>query len=1206
MSFVREGRPEAAGSSSTVIQAKALAGKGRDLGGAVPAGMEGGAAAPSGEGAERADPWGTDAGLMSAMGLPELGGSPVVQRRASGPGAPADGPSVTAAASAGLAGGGGALPYREQMESAFGQSFGDVRVHTGAAAAGASKAIGAEAYTMGNDIVLGGASPSPSLIAHELTHVVQQRAGSGPSSGVGTAGDRWEQEADAASTAVTAGQQVSLPYGPGANVGAAVQRLAVQRYESGEHAQLGSGMSYPFNLAERALPNGAMATTGELVAFGDFYADMEQLRSSPRQETESLVGLCRFEAIWQLAERQKHNAPLGGSATTDPTSPRRPEGAGPDAEHLATAGHVTWGDSVWDTTPPGCPSTLRQRATEIHAQFSPAWEFFGMSLGLTTKPNMNVAAMRTTLGRRRFRGTNDALGAPGTADPGHAGGDYFDLAGNNVSHFAISNWSSWREMHERACTDAADPAKLQDALTEDALGAHFLTDQFAAGHMVDKQELMTYATQMVVNLSVANGRSQAGDDRDGVIRDMLTEALQQCFDYDDVYQAWVTGCQRAHDQGFLRRDEMELMTSIPRGNYVGNGVTVVGQIVNTIMAMPWRNAIDPRSPGGGAERSQGNGDAPRGRGDYHLGMGNLAALQVHEALNHIGFIASNENGDTWNMQGDGHLTAETQRIGQMAVDESQRQVNNKASNLDAVKKFTPTKAKMDPAAFDDFFGGNHEGVLYNPTSIAAMMTEVRAASTTPIDLASSDGRTVSPQMRDICHRIMDALFTAHPSDQDATDSGTGLNISMLRAFLLERLPDMVAAAYAAADVADLPQAAQEAYVPRAADGSALPSAANNFRWTGDQLDFKLNISGCAPGATFTIGLQVHDLDSGYDTTSTGQTIPDQMMVDDDEVMGTFTQVVTIPASTTADASGRNFLDVSWTMSGRGAGDGDAYVTVFADSSCTMVLGRSNARSETGVGNAAPTEAAPRVTGPDATAPAFYRATAIVGNAFVWDGPTVRFRVNHNAPPGAAPTSPVKIWYRTFNRDLGYDYGEGGSEVEGWRNDDPEIGGIREATANLVGDESTDFLLQPEDNAGDTYIVVYADAGASQSLGRSNVQGENRGALRNQLLASRATATSGFSWSGNSLSFAVTPSSAATVWIKFYDEDWGNDHDEQGNRLAGSRNEDPQVGGIHAVNVTSGRATVAATGDANNPGDTYAIVYADAACTQPIGRSVLQP
>jgi len=1144
----------------------------------------------------------------AATAIPATGYPPLVQRRAGG-GAPTDA-SVPQTAAQGL-GAGSPLPDRARMEAMFGADFGDVRVHTGDQAAAASRAIGAEAYTMGNDIVLGGGggAASQQLLAHELTHVVQQRAGAGPAGGVGKAGDHWEQEADGAAAAVSAGRPAALPYGPGAQLGGAVQRVAVQRYESGEHAQIGSGMNYPYNISELALPNGARATTGELVAFGDFYADMQQLRNSPRQETEALVGLVRLEAIWQLAERQKRNGPAGGSATTDPPATHR-EAPSPDpshhadARHLETAAHVDWADSVWDATPPGCSSSLRQRATEIHAQFSPAWEFFGMPMPLTQKPNMNIAAMRATLGRRRFRGTNDSLGAPGTADPGHQGGDYFDLAANNVSHFAVSNWASWQAMHERACLDGADPTKQQGALAEDALGAHFLTDQFAAGHLVDKQELMTFATSMVVQMAEKNGRAEPGDDRDATIRDMPEEALQQCFDDDAVYQAWVTGCQHAHDQGLIRRDEMELMTSIPRGNFAANGMTVVGQIVNTIMAMPWRNNFDPSNPGAGADRSRGPADAPRGGGDYHLGMGNLAALQVHEALNHIGFLAINGNNDRWHMQGDGHLTAETQRIGQLAVQESQRQVQAGKSEPDKVKQFTPTKAKMLPDAFEDFFSGQST-VTYDPTTLGELRGLVRAASATEISLIDTDGKTVSPQMRDICHGIMRTLFTAHPSDQQAVSSGTGLNISMLRAFLLERLPDMVAAAYAAADVGDLPQAAQEAYVPRDAGGAAMPTAANDFRWSGDKLDFKLNVTGCAPGSTFPLGLEVHDLDAGFDVSSTGQRIPDQTPTNTDDLISTFTHPVTIPAAAGPSASGSTYIDVSWTMAGRGAGDGDAYVMVFADRSCQVVIGRSQERSAGGVGNPHPRGTAPRVTGPDAI-PSEIRATGVVGNAFVWDGPTLRFRVNHNAPRGTPETSTVKVWYRTFNKDADYDYGAAGNEVEGSRIDDPQIGGLRQATANIVDNESSDILITAPDNEGDTYVVVYADAAAGLPLGRSNVQGMNRGALGNQRQASPATATSGFSWSGAALSFAVSPAEASRVWVKFFDEDFDNDHDAQGNRLPGSRNEDPQIGGIHAITVTSGRGTILATGDADNAGDTYAIVYADAACTQPIGRSSVQP
>ena len=79
-------------------------------------------------------------------------------------------------------GGGQGLPgpVRSQMESAFGQSFSQVNIHTDSAAAEMSRSIGAKAFTYGNDIFFnqGQFSPDSSsgqhLIAHELAHTVQQ------------------------------------------------------------------------------------------------------------------------------------------------------------------------------------------------------------------------------------------------------------------------------------------------------------------------------------------------------------------------------------------------------------------------------------------------------------------------------------------------------------------------------------------------------------------------------------------------------------------------------------------------------------------------------------------------------------------------------------------------------------------------------------------------------------------------------------------------------------------------------------------------------------------------------------------------------------------------------------------------------------------------------------------------------------------------
>ncbi|HEX7318188.1 MAG TPA: DUF4157 domain-containing protein [Pyrinomonadaceae bacterium] len=69
---------------------------------------------------------------------------------------------------------------RAFMEPRFGHDFGRVRVHTDGRAAESARAVGAHAYTVGRDVVFGagqyrpGTAEGRKLLAHELTHVVQQ------------------------------------------------------------------------------------------------------------------------------------------------------------------------------------------------------------------------------------------------------------------------------------------------------------------------------------------------------------------------------------------------------------------------------------------------------------------------------------------------------------------------------------------------------------------------------------------------------------------------------------------------------------------------------------------------------------------------------------------------------------------------------------------------------------------------------------------------------------------------------------------------------------------------------------------------------------------------------------------------------------------------------------------------------------------------
>ena len=110
-------------------------------------------------------------------------GRSTVQRKASGPGLVVPERAVAITRS-------GGQPLDAQtrafMEPRFGFDFSKVRIHADSAAADAARSISAHAYTVGSDVVFapGHYAPHTShgrrLMAHELTHVVQQTGGVRP------------------------------------------------------------------------------------------------------------------------------------------------------------------------------------------------------------------------------------------------------------------------------------------------------------------------------------------------------------------------------------------------------------------------------------------------------------------------------------------------------------------------------------------------------------------------------------------------------------------------------------------------------------------------------------------------------------------------------------------------------------------------------------------------------------------------------------------------------------------------------------------------------------------------------------------------------------------------------------------------------------------------------------------------------------------
>ncbi len=106
----------------------------------------------------------------------------------------------------GRRGGGAALDAttRGEMAAVLGDSLADVRVHADTEAGTLARAVDARAFTTGSDIFFGPREYSPHeaagrhLLAHELTHVVQQRGApvTGPME-VTQPGDAHELDADA-------------------------------------------------------------------------------------------------------------------------------------------------------------------------------------------------------------------------------------------------------------------------------------------------------------------------------------------------------------------------------------------------------------------------------------------------------------------------------------------------------------------------------------------------------------------------------------------------------------------------------------------------------------------------------------------------------------------------------------------------------------------------------------------------------------------------------------------------------------------------------------------------------------------------------------------------------------------------------------------------------------------------------------------------
>jgi hypothetical protein len=404
-------------------------------------------------------------------------------------------------------------------------------------------------------------------------------------------------------------------------------------------------------------------------------------------------------------------------------------------------------------------------------------------------------------------------------------------------------------------------------------------------------------------------------------------------------------------------------------------------------------------------------------------------------------------------------------------------------------------------------------------------------------------------MTQICHEMMRILFMPKPPGPQSHegDHQTGLNISMLKAFLIKRLGDMVSMAYAAASAADIPQSALELYAPKDGGGKILPRAANNFTWSGlNNLGFDLNVTGCAAG-NYTIIGKCFSKSAGYDFTPSG--MPGYGLVDsqerghgammqDEEYSDVVIHVAVPPAPANADASTVRRVPVTATIPESQDGIVEdlshRYVIITGDAEGRCNIGRSSTANENGHANPTPGGSMPRATGHDATSDPHRDPNAdkswfkgnekdadwappmkIHNDQFKWDGHSVTFRLEAGTPAPSPRNDTVNVTVYEHNwvgsddfletRGTGYSFRPGQTVSE-------------PITAYAKGDTP--------------YIQVHYNG---KQVGESKRAGHDSG--HDDEKAASAVGpqnASNFVWNGSVLRFRVEPESSQQVFVEFKD------------------------------------------------------------------------
>jgi hypothetical protein len=419
--------------------------------------------------------WRADGGasVKDRLSRPEAASPiPAVGRRSVGPESAEHSDEVSALQRLGSGIGGGGSPLepavRLRMEMAFGRPLGDARVHTDAEANALSRDLDATAVTWGRDVYFGPGAYAPmtatgtELLAHELSHVLQSGAVNSLPMSISRPSDPHEREAARSGQAVAGGATPSS----GLTTAIGTPEGMVHRYKSGEHAEAGMIGTYigpeemPYRVARGELPAVIAARFGISVE-ALTTRNSSKLRPWTTRSGHKLLGFNAGETI---------AVPTGRLATRSPAANEPPA--------------------------PAPQSVVIANVTTEYGEATAMADFYANPEAMLSARTAEVTDLLGLIKQER-KGLRVEEEQWNTV----TGGRYMDLNLRNREHFApatgsaatpaagVDHHASWLLYHHQALDVArkGDPAK---ALAINAFADHFLTDAFAAGHMINKQAVM--------------------------------------------------------------------------------------------------------------------------------------------------------------------------------------------------------------------------------------------------------------------------------------------------------------------------------------------------------------------------------------------------------------------------------------------------------------------------------------------------------------------------------------------------------------------------------------------------------------------------------------------------------------------------------------------------------------------------------------------